>query len=180
MAGLASSFPDIYGSANWIKYMIEISVIISEIISSVEQWEPKLSSLPDKIVMQRRNTQNRTIKQILGHLIDSTSNNTHRVVHLQNQPGPLIFPNYATLGNNDLWIAIQDYQNEDWITIIRLWKYSLLHFCHILKNVNIDKLDNEWISGPDKKITLKSMILDFPGHLKLHLSEINDLIVKEK
>ena len=39
-----------------------------------------------------------------------------------------------------------------------------------------DKLNNEWISGADQKITLESLIIDFPLHLKLHLSEINELI----
>ncbi len=157
--------------------MEEFSAITSEIVSLINEWEPILFSLPDDIITQRRNSQNRTIKQILGHLIDSASNNTHRVVHLQYQSIPLVFPNYATCGNNDRWIAIQDYQNEDWKNMIQLWKYSLLHFCHVLKNVKDDKLDNEWIAGPEQKITLKSMTHDFPRHLKLHLSEINELII---
>jgi hypothetical protein len=156
--------------------MTESSHIASEILTIIEYWEQKLASLPIETITKRRNNQNRTIKQILGHLIDSTSNNTHRIVHLQYQQTPLIFPNYATFGNNDRWIAIQDYQNEDWISLINLWKYSLLHFCHVIKNVKDDKLDNEWISGPDKSINLKSMIIDFNRHLKLHMSEINDLI----
>ena len=160
--------------------MKEASQIISEIYSLLETWENKLNGLPDDAIMKRRNSQNRTIKQILGHLIDSTSNNIHRVVHLQYQPSPLTFPNYASLGNNDRWIAIQDYQNEDWTAMIRLWKYSLLHFCHVIKNVNDDKLGSEWISGPGKTITLETMIVDFNRHLKLHLSEIDELINKEK
>jgi hypothetical protein len=156
--------------------MKEAFEITAEISSLIEEWEPKLSSLSREIITQRRNSQNRTIKQILGHLIDSNSNNIHRVVHLQYQPSPLTFPNYATFGNNDRWISIQDYQNEDWTVMIQLWKYTLLHFCHVIKNVNDDKVGNEWISGPDQKTTLKAMIVDFPRHLKLHLSEINDLI----
>jgi hypothetical protein len=156
--------------------MIGTSEITTEIIFLIEEWEPKLVSLPDKTITELRNSQNRTIKQILGHLIDSTSNNTHRVIHLQYQLSPFSFPNYATFGNNDRWIAIQNYQNEDWNNMIQLWKYSLLHFCHIIKNVKEDKLENEWISGPDKNITLLTMIADFPKHLKLHISEINDLI----
>jgi hypothetical protein len=157
--------------------MIKSSSITSEILSLIKEWEPKLSSLPDEIITQRRNKQNRTIKQILGHLIDSTSNNIHRIVHLQYQPSPLVFPNYATFGNNDRWIAIQDYQNEEWMNLIQLWKYSLIHFCHVIRNVNDDKLNNEWIAGPDRKITLHSMIIDFNSHLKLHLSEIDELII---
>jgi hypothetical protein len=158
--------------------MEEFLSVSETIVSLVEEWELKLMSLPEGIIKDRRNNQNRTIKQIIGHLIDSASNNIHRVVHLQYQQSPLVFPNYATFGNNDRWIEIQDYQNEDWIALIRLWKYSLLHFCHVINNVRDDKLDSEWISEPGKTITLKSMITDFPRHLKLHLLEINELINK--
>jgi hypothetical protein len=153
--------------------------VSQEIFSLVNEWEPLLRSLSEEVISQRRNSQNRTIKQILGHIIDSASNNTHRIVHLQYQPSPLIFPNYATFGNNDRWIGIQDYQNEDWNTVIQLWKYSLLHIAHVIKNVKADKLTNEWISGPGEKATLESMITDFPRHLKLHLSEISELIKKD-
>ena len=158
--------------------MKEINLISPQLETLVNEWEPVLMNLPEEVIAQRRNTQNRTIKQIVGHIIDSTSNNTHRIVHLQYQSSPLIFPNYATFGNNDRWIAIQDYQNEDWMILIQLWKYTLLHISHVIKNVNAEKLNNEWISGPGQKITMKAMIIDFPRHLKLHLSEIKDLISK--
>ncbi len=159
--------------------MKEASSITKEILSLTEKWEPKLASLNNETISDRRNSQNRTIKQILGHLVDSASNNTHRIVHFHYQTSPLIFPNYATFGNNDRWIEIQNYQNEDWINLIQLWKYSMLHICHLIQNVDDKKLNNVWISGSDKKITLKSMILDFPRHLKFHLSEINELISKD-
>lgn len=159
--------------------MKEIDSVCTELVTLVNHWEPVLISLNADVISKRRNSQNRTIKQIVGHIIDSASNNTHRIVHLQYQPSPFNFPNYATFGNNDRWIAIQDYQNEDWETMIRLWKYSLLHIIHVMKNVNSDKMNYEWISGPGKKVTLETMIIDFPRHLKLHLSEINELIKKD-
>jgi hypothetical protein len=158
--------------------MKEIDYMIPEIVSLIEKWEPKLTELSVATITTKYNKQNRTIKQILGHLIDSISNNTHRIVHLQYQKSPFEFPNYATFGNNDRWIAIQNYQDEDWTNMIMLWKYSLLHFCHVSKNVDESKLDNEWISGPDQRIKLRTMISDFPGHLKLHLAEISALIEK--
>jgi len=156
--------------------MEKLSLITSDIISSIEVWESKLENLSEETITQRRNKQNRTIKQILGHLIDSASNNLHRVVHLQYQPGPLTFPNYATFGNNDRWISIQNYQKESWQIMIQLWKFSLLHLCHVIENIDEDKLNNEWFSSPEKKITLSEMIHDFPRHMKLHLNEINELI----
>jgi len=154
-------------------------LVSQEIITLVNEWEPILTALPNDTISMRKNSQNRTIKQIVGHTVDSASNNTHRIVHLQYQHTPLIFPNYATLGNNDRWIAIQNYQNEDWMTLIRLWKYSLLHIAHVIKNINTDKMSNEWVSGPDEKVTLEGMVTDFPRHLRLHLSEINELIQRQ-
>jgi uncharacterized damage-inducible protein DinB len=156
--------------------MTETSSIKNEIQTLVRDWEERLISLPEETITQRRNSQNRTVKQILGHLVDSTSNNIHRIVHLQYQQSPLTFPNYATFGNNDRWIAIQNYQNEDWNNLVQLWKYSLIHFCHVIQNVDDSKLENEWIAGPDERVTLKAMIEDFPRHLRLHLGEIDELI----
>ena len=158
--------------------MKEFDPICTELEELIQSWETVLISLSEDVISRRRNSQNRTIKQILGHIIDSASNNTHRIVHLQYQTIPLIFPNYATFGNNDRWIAIQDYQNEEWKTLVQLWKYSLLHISHVIKNVNPDHLNNEWIGGPGEMVTLKAMIIDFPRHLKLHLSEIKELMNK--
>ena len=156
--------------------MQETSQITLEICALIDKWVPDMTLLPEKTISELRNSQNRNIKQILGHLIDSTSNNTHRVIYLQYQDNPFSFPNYATFGNNDRWIAIQNYESADWNNMIQLWKYSLLHYCHVINNVNDQKLENEWISGPEIKISLRTMIVDFPRHLKLHLTEINDLI----
>ncbi len=142
----------------------------------INQWEPRLLKLPEDVVTQRRNSQNRTIKQILGHMIDSASNNTHRIIHLQYQASPLIFPDYANLGNNDRWIAIQNYQDEKWEDLIQLWKYANLHIAHVIDNISTDKLGNVWISALNDAISLKVMALDYLRHIKLHLNEIQELI----
>jgi hypothetical protein len=157
---------------------MEFSKISKEITDLVNEWEPLLANLPEEVFTNRKNSQNRTIKQIVGHLADSASNNTHRIVHLQYQPTPFAFPNYASMGNNDRWIAIQNYQNEKWELLIQLWKYSMLHICHVIENINPDKLDHEWIAGPGRNFTLEALIIDFIRHLKLHLSEIDELINK--
>lgn len=156
----------------------EFEPITLGLIALIDEWEPKLAGLSDEVVSERRNAQNRTIKQIVGHMIDSASNNTHRIIHLQYQPSPLIFPDYANLGNNDRWIAIQNYQEETWNDLIQLWKYSNIHIAHVIRNVNVDKLDNEWISALNKNVSLKAMITDYLRHFTLHLSEIDELINK--
>jgi len=147
-----------------------------ELLTLIDEWEPKLLQLPEAMIVQRRNSQNRTIKQIVGHMVDSASNNTHRIIHLQYQTSPLIFPDYANLGNNDRWIAIQNYQDEKWQDLVQLWKYSNLHIIHVINNVNMDKLDYEWISALNQTVSLKTMIINYLQHFKLHLSEIDNLI----
>src|SRR5512147_1490726 len=122
----------------------EFEPITKGLLDLINEWEPKLLGLPEDLITKKRNSQNRTIKQILGHLVDSASNNTHRIVHLQYQNSPLDFPNYATNGNNDRWIAIQNYQNEDWKTIISMWKYTNYHIIHVIKNIDPAKTDNKW------------------------------------
>ncbi|RPH32483.1 MAG: DinB family protein [Bacteroidales bacterium] len=158
--------------------IIEFEQITKDILSILDKWEDKLSNLSDNIISEKRNNQNRTIKEILGHLIDSASNSTHRIVHLQNQASPLVFPNYATNGNNDRWIAIQNYQDESWSDIIMTWKYTNRHLAHVIKNVQANKLKNEWIASPNRNISLKEMVIGYLEHLKLHLNEIDDLINK--
>ena len=156
--------------------MNEFEAINQELLRLIDEWEPILSRLPEDVLKERRNRQNRTVKQILGHMIDSASNNTHRIIHLQYQASPLSFPDYANLGNNDRWIAIQNYQDEDWNNMIQLWKYSNLHIVHVIRNVSEDKLDNVWINALNQEISLRAMIIDYLRHFKLHLCEIAELI----
>jgi hypothetical protein len=150
--------------------------IQKELLSLLKIWEPKLQSLQEETIAGRRNSQNRTIRQILGHLIDSASNNTHRIIHLQYQTSPMRFPNYASNGNNDRWIAIQNYQHEDWNTMVQLWKYANLHLSHVIEHVDPSKLDNQWFYDDNKLISLQQGIVDYLRHFRLHLTEIDELI----
>ena len=159
--------------------MDKFEAISKELLSLIKELEPKLLALDDDVISERRNSQNRTIKQITGHMVDSATNNTHRIVHLHYQESPLTFPDYANLGNNDRWIAIQNYQDEDWNVLVQLWKYTNMHIAHVIKNMNNEKLSNIWISGTNEEISLEAMVVDFPRHFKLHLNEIDELINKE-
>ena len=155
--------------------MNEFSAISLEIEQAVARLENWLLQLPEKLISNKRNSQNRTIRQILGHMHDSASNNTHRVIHLQYQTSPVSFPDYAHFGNNDRWIAIQNYQEENWQQLVKLWKYANLHFCHVIRQVNPEKLGQVWVSALNEKITLEMMVTDYPRHFYLHISEIEEL-----
>lgn len=150
--------------------------IADEIISLVNLWEPQLINLDNNVITNCRNSQNRNIRQIVGHMVDSATNNTHRIIHLQNLTNPVVYPNYASDGNNDRWIAIQNFQDENWFDLIQLWKYSNLHIAHVIKNMKVEKLQKQWIAGAGRLISLEEMVCDYPRHLKLHLDEILELM----
>lgn len=151
----------------------------TKILELLESWEPRLMALQNDVITQKRNSQNRNIKQILGHMIDSASNNTHRFVHLQYNSIPLTFPDYANLGKNDIWIAIQNYQDENWINLVQLWKFSNRHVVHVINNVIPEKLENTWYSALNEEVTLNNMIKDYLPHFELHLNEIQELLDQE-
>ncbi len=150
--------------------------ISNDTLLLINELEDILKDLDTDMVSTKRNNQNRTIKQIVGHLVDSASNNTHRIIHLQYQPTPLIFPDYANLGANDKWIAIQDYNNYNWNDLLQLMKYTNIHITNVIKNIDTSKLQNKWISALEDQYTLEEMIVDYPVHFKIHLDEIKELI----
>ena len=54
--------------------------VIDSINKVMDREIPLLLSLREEQVSVRRNVQNRTVKMLVGHLIDSASNNHQRMV----------------------------------------------------------------------------------------------------
>jgi hypothetical protein len=152
---------------------MDINKITDEILNFINSWEQKLNALPEDVITNRQNTQNRTIKEILGHLVDSASNNHQRMVRLQYNP-KLDFPDYQQ--NNDLWIRLQDYRHAEWNDLVGLWKYYNLHIIRVMRSVNHDSLSHTWENFQGNTVTLQQMIEDYIEHTHLHFNEIHELI----
>ena len=60
--------------------------VIDDINEVMKREIPLLLSLSEEQVNVRRISQNRTVKMLVGHLIDSESNNHQRMVRLQYAP----------------------------------------------------------------------------------------------
>jgi len=150
--------------------------IREELSQLIPLWEEKLSALPQKTITNRKNSQDRSIRQIVGHMVDSATNNIHRVIHMHYQESPVRYPDYANMGTNDKWIAIQNYQEEDWGELVQLWASVNRHMVHLIGQIDESFLNQQWISALNEKISLKAMITDYQKHFKLHLNEISALI----
>jgi predicted protein tyrosine phosphatase len=152
---------------------MDVTIYTAEIERTVREWEPRLLALPEDVITQRRNHQNRTVKQLLGHLVDSASNNHQRMVRLQYNT-ELSFPDYTQ--DNDRWIAIQDYQSADWPNLVALWKSFNLHIVHLMRVADTSAFGNSWTDFEGNRVTLGEMIAGYPEHLKLHIGDIAKLI----
>src|SRR5919109_2457390 len=69
-------------------------------------------------------------KEIIGHLIDSASNNHQRFVRAQLQDD-LVFPGYL----QDRWVEVQRYRDAPWPDLVALWRTFNLHIARVMESV---------------------------------------------
>jgi hypothetical protein len=117
-------------------------------------------------------------KEIIGHLIDSASNNHQRFVRAQ-FTDDLIFAGYEQEG----WVRVQHYQSEAWPDLVQLWKLYNQHIRHLMSFVpeetrlklrakhNLHQLASEALSE-NAPVTLDWFMRDYVDHMKKHLQQI--------
>jgi hypothetical protein len=137
-----------------------------ELNSIINDFYNKYKSMDNEITSKRLGVDKWTLKEIIGHLIDSASNNHQRLVRLQ-IVDELIFPEYSK--DNSRWIEIQKYNDLNFSDIILLWKQYNVLIGNIIKEVDKSKLENYWKRPDGNKITLKDLIIDYVRHIKDHL-----------
>jgi Txe/YoeB family toxin of Txe-Axe toxin-antitoxin module len=142
----------------------EIARELKKIVSDVT---PKFSIIPESESMRRPSSDKWSRKQILGHLIDSASNNHQRFIRGQ-MSSEIKMGGYE----QDRWVTCQDYQNENWLDIVQLWNFYNLHLAHVITCVPEACLKNICFIGENEPVTLEYLIQDYLRHLKHHIDQI--------
>ena len=106
-------------------------------------------------------------KQVIGHLIDSASNNHQRFVRAAQQPS-LDFPGYDQTEN----VRIQSPQEADWLLLVSLWAAYNRYLAHVIARLPASKLETVCRIGAGKPVTLRFVAEDYLTHLVHHLSQI--------
>src|SRR5580658_1900194 len=75
-------------------------------------------------------------KQVIGHLIDSASNNHQRFVRAALQPS-LDFPGYDQSGS----VQVQAVQDADWQLLVDLWAAYNRYLAHVIAHLPASKLE---------------------------------------
>jgi hypothetical protein len=105
-----------------------------------------------------------SLREIVGHLVDSASNNHQRFVRLRDSPR-LQFPGYQ----GERWVEIQRPNLLPWPTLTALWEsYNelLLHLAAEAE-ARVECLSHVW-ETPEGPRTLEFLIADYYRHLGDH------------
>ena len=116
-------------------------------------------------------------REIIGHLVDSASNNHQRFVRAQLQDD-LVFPGYA----QNEWVQIGRYDSADWDDLVSLWRLFNLQIARVMEGApesarlrpraphNFDVIGVPLSDG--ESATLQRVMEGYVGHLEHHLAQI--------
>jgi hypothetical protein len=106
-------------------------------------------------------------KQVLGHLIDSASNNHQRFVRALLQE-ELRWPNYDQAG----CVRVQHYHDASWSNLVELWMSFNSLLAHVLARVPEAKRKTRCMIGDGPAMTLEELAEDYLVHMRHHLEQI--------
>jgi gamma-glutamylcyclotransferase (GGCT)/AIG2-like uncharacterized protein YtfP len=146
--------------------------------SAVEDATPALLALSDAESARHPAPGRWSPREILGHLVDSASNNHQRFVRARWQDN-LVFEGY----DQDEWVAAQQYQQAPWAELVGLWRAFNLHLARVMAATpesvrtrthtwhNLDRIAFQPVAAGEPT-TLDFFMADYVAHLLHHLRQV--------
>jgi hypothetical protein len=154
---------------------MKTGTILKEILSEVK---PRLEQITESGSSVKPAPDKWSKKEILGHLIDSASNNHQRFVRAVSKDD-LVFQGYR----QEEWVQLQDYQHAGWNFLVELWYNFNLLLATVMDGIpeEVKKREREshnldqvaWKPVPkEKPATLDYFMKDYTGHLEHHIRQV--------
>lgn len=105
-------------------------------------------------------------KEILGHLIDSATNNHQRFIRSQFEQ----VPNIKYDQNN--WNKYNGYAETDTKHLIRFWEIYNRHLIEVMKTMPSENYTKECFTGAEANRTLEWLFDDYINHMNHHIKQI--------
>ncbi len=146
-----------------------------KLLALVEAAEPKLRETSEPESAQPMLTGGWSRKQVIGHLIDSASNNHQRFVRAALQTS-LEFPGYDQSGS----VQAQAVQDADWQLLVALWTAYNRYLAHVIARLPASKLGTVCRIGSGDPVTLDFLATDYLTHLAHHLTQLGAANLNQK
>jgi hypothetical protein len=155
-----------------------MSTAEAELRETVALVTPRLLALSDTEAARRPAPGKWSPKQVIGHLIDSASNNHQRFVRA-GFTGDLVFPGYE----QESWVEAQRYATAPWAELVGLWSNFNLHLARVIEATPADARQKPrvrhnlhelaWKAVPQSEpATLEYFMRDYVDHLRHHIAQI--------
>lgn len=105
-------------------------------------------------------------KQIVGHLIDSATNNHQRFVRTQFEEAPTI------VYDQNKWNTFSYYEEMPGLQSITFWEAYNRQLLELIQHIPPQYLQRECTVGNGEKVTLAFLINDYVAHLEHHLQQV--------
>ena len=143
--------------------------IAAELSHVVDSAAVDLRTITDEVTASKPSADAWSVKEILGHLIDSAANNHQRFVRAQ-QAGAFSFPGYE----QNHWVWSQAYQDRPWLQLIDFWVAYNHHLAHVIRQIPESAAHIPCRIGTDEAVTLGFLVEDYLAHLRHHLKQIQE------
>ncbi|MBP1774735.1 MAG: DinB superfamily protein [candidate division NC10 bacterium] len=141
--------------------------VADQLSETARAAKPRLLSISDARASEKPYADTWSLKEILGHLVDSAANNHQRIVRMQEVRDIGVF-RYA----QQHWADSQKYQARPWEAVVELWFQYNLHLAHIIGQVDPKALEHVCDMGYANPATLAFVIEDYLRHVKHHLAQV--------
>ena len=135
--------------------------------NAVEGATPRLLAISDDDAAKPAAPDKWSPKQVIGHLIDSASNNHQRFVRAALQP-ELTFPGY----DQEALVALVRPNDATWELLVRLWESYNRYLAHVIAHLPESVGEVSCLIGKNPPATVRFIAEDYVAHLKHHLNQI--------
>jgi hypothetical protein len=144
-----------------------MKALSAKLLHLIDTAEPVLARIDESLSKERVLAGGWSRKQLVGHLIDSASNNHQRFVRASLQES-LTLPGYDQDGN----VQVQAFQQAAWPQLLSLWSSYNRFLAHIIAHLPESKLQTACHIGDDDPVTLEFLATDYVAHLSHHLQQM--------
>jgi hypothetical protein len=158
--------------------LLALPAYARELLTTVDRVAPRLAAMEEADTGRRPAPGKWSPREIVGHLIDSASNNHQRFVRAVFQDD-LVFPGYM----QDDWVAVQAYQDAPWTELVTLWASFNRHLARVMGRIpasvrtkphtrhSFDRMAFRPVPAGEPS-TLEYFMDDYVRHLRHHLAQM--------